>query len=410
MRPILNVAIILHMHQPRYNLAGGASNSETAKEVFEQTMHPYTVPPEVIRGSREARATFNFTGTLIEQMNELAAVDFDPRLDGIWEDYGSLEQEGRVELTGCGYFHPIFPLIPEADRRRQVEMHLEAFEETFGLRPAGFWPPELAFSEDMVPLLAEAGFQWTVVDEPHLVNANRDREWHELLLRPHYLERDGRRVAVVARDRDISIAQQSGYDPEWLKNKALLKIQGVPKNLGEDLLLVIATDGENGWFRHSGERAGFWGWFFRPLLESLRSDPSFDFINLTTVRGYLRDHPPEDVVRVESGSWNFEGWPSNGGFGKWTAGKARKKCWKEIERVSRFLADVGERVGEFGEGCPNDVGEGLEEARRWLLTAEASDHFYWGTDEWLNKARLCCAKAMEKGTETLRLCNSLTRP
>jgi len=409
-KPILNVAIVLHMHQPRYDVTGGALSSETAMDVFRQTLHPYTFPPDIIKASDKAKVNFNFTGSLIEQINELAAVNFSPKLKGILKEYRSLKEAGKVELTGCGYFHPIFPLIPEAHRRRQIEMHLKTYEETFGGRPVGFWPPELAFSEDLIPLLDNMGFKWTIVDEPHVINANKDRKWHELVFHPHLLEHDGNQIAVVVRDRGISIAQQSGYDPNWLNKEVQSKLRRVPKNARENLLLVIATDGENGWFRHFGERAGFWGWFFKPLLEKLDSDPSFEFVKLTTIQEYLCDHTPEDVVKVESGSWNFEGWPNDGGFRKWTGGKPREERWKEIKLVSRRITETEEKVKRFGEGCPTKVKESLEEAWRWLLMAETSCNFYWGTEEWLDKARICCAKAMEQVKETERLCSRFLNP
>jgi alpha-amylase/alpha-mannosidase (GH57 family) len=91
-KPTLNIAIILHMHQPRYNLTGKASTSRVAKEVFRQTMHPYTFPPEALGDHEEAMVTFNFTGSLIEQINELISTHFDPGFDGIWERYRFLKE------------------------------------------------------------------------------------------------------------------------------------------------------------------------------------------------------------------------------------------------------------------------------------------------------------------------------
>jgi alpha-amylase/alpha-mannosidase (GH57 family) len=387
-KPTLNIAIILHMHQPRYNLTGKASTSRVAKEVFRQTMHPYTFPPEAV--------TFNFTGSLIEQINELISTHFDPGFDGIWERYRFLKEVGRTEYTGCGYFHPIFPLLPEADRRKQIEMHLRIYRETLGGRPVGFWPPELGFSSDLIPLLDDMGFKWTIVDEPHLINANRDKAWHNLLYKPHYVEYNGHRIAVVARDRGISIAQQSGYDPGWLRNEIQQKLNKRSDSM--DRLLVIATDGENGWFRHSGERAGFWGWFFDPLLHKLTQDPTFDRVQLTTVQEYLETHPPEDVVRVEAGTWHFDG-ENAGGFRKWTDGQPKTECWREIEETSTLVTNLEKEMRDQYVSCQTEVEEDLKAAWRWLLMAETSCNFYWGTDEWLEKTRTCCANAKKKAKE-----------
>jgi alpha-amylase/alpha-mannosidase (GH57 family) len=387
------------MHQPRYNLFGPAYESEVAVDVFRQTIHPYTYPTEAIKRYEKAKVTFNYTGSLVEQLNELMNVDFDPRLKELWDKFQELKKLGRVDFTGCGYFHPIFPLIPEDDRRKQIEMHLEIYRETFGGKPEGLWLPELAFRMDIIPLLEEMGFKWVIVDGPHVVNTNKDKNRNELLYRPHYARHDGHTIIVIPRDRDISNAQQSGYNPLWLKNEVEHKIQ--PFNDGS-MLLTVATDGENGWFRHSGENAGFWGWFFEPLLYLLNKDPDFQFIKLTTIDEYLKEHPPKDTIVVEDGSWNVPGTFDDGRFLKWTEGKERQEVWNNILEASELVREVNEKIEKSSESHVASLRSDLKQAWRWLLMAEASDYFWWGAQDWLNRSKICCAKAKEKAKEISR--------
>jgi alpha-amylase/alpha-mannosidase (GH57 family) len=387
------------MHQPRYNLFGPAYESEVAVDVFRQTIHPYTYPTEAIKRYEKAKITFNYTGSLVEQLNELMNVDFDPRLKELWDRFRELKRLGRTDFTGCGYFHPIFPLIPEDDRRKQIETHLEIYKETFGGKPEGLWLPELAFRMDIIPLLEEMGFKWVIVDAPHVVNTNKDKNRNELLYRPHYAKHDGHTIIVIPRDRDISNAQQSGYNPLWLKNEVEHKIQ--PFNDGS-MLLTVATDGENGWFRHSGENAGFWGWFFEPLLYLLNKDPDFQFIKLTTIGEYLKEHPPEDTIVVEDGSWNVPGTFDDGRFLKWTEGKERQEVWNNILETSKLVREVNERIEKLSESRVASLRSDLKQAWRWLLMAEASDYFWWGAQDWLNRSKICCAKAEEKVKEISR--------
>ncbi|MEM2971280.1 MAG: hypothetical protein QW270_02515 [Candidatus Bathyarchaeia archaeon] len=398
--PTLHLALVLHMHQPKYNLTGPAYESEVAVDVFRQTIHPYTYPAEAVKRNKKARITLNYTGSLIEQLNELMSVDFDFRLGGLWDKFRELKSLGMVDFTGCGYFHPIFPLIPELDGQKQIEMHLEMYRNTFGGRPSGLWLPELAFKMELIPLLERMGFKWVIVDGPHVVNANRDKNRNELLYHPHYARYGGSTIIVVPRDRDISNAQQSGYNPIWLKNEVQRKIQ--PFNDGS-MLLTVATDGENGWFRHSGENAGFWGWFFEPLLYLLDKDPEFQFIRLTTVDEYLREYPPKDTVVVEAGSWNVPGAVDDGRFLKWTEGWERQEVWNVILETSGLVREVSGKVGVLGEDCAVGLRENLAEAWRWLLMAESSDYFWWGAQDWLNKSKICCAKAREKVKEIMRV-------
>jgi alpha-amylase/alpha-mannosidase (GH57 family) len=388
------------MHQPRYNLVGPAYESEIAVDVFRQTMHPYTYPTEVIKNYEKAKVTFNYTGSLVEQLNELMNVDFDPRLKGLWDRFRELKRLESVEFTGCGYFHPIFPLIPEEDRRKQIEMHLELYKETFGGKPKGLWLPELAFRMNVIPILEEMGFKWVIVDGSHVVNANKGKDRNELLYRPHYAEYDGHSIIVIPRDRDISNAQQSGYSPSWLKNEVEHKIQ--PFNDGS-MLLTVATDGENGWFRHFGANAGFWGWFFEPLLYLLNRDSDFQFINLTTINEYLEEHPPKDTIAVEDGSWNVPETFDDGRFLKWTEGKGRQEAWANILETSKLVHEVSEKIEKLNNGRVTGLRKDLEQAWKWLLIAEASDYFWWGSEDWLNRSKICCMKAKGKVKEISRM-------
>jgi len=391
----LYFATVLHMHQPRYNLTGPTYESDIAREVFNQTLHPYTYPADILRKYENARVTFNFTGSLIEQLNELLDVGFDSRLNGLWNKYKETEKLGRAKLTGCGYFHPIFPLIPEEDRRKHIEMHLKIFKETFGSKPTGFWLPELAFSMKVIPALAEMGIKWTVVDGPHILNANKEIDRYELMYKPHYVEYNGQRIIVIPRDRDISNAQQSGYNPVWLKKEIEQRIQ--PHNNG-NFLLTVATDGENGWFRHTGENAGFWGWFYEPLLYLLKKDPNFKFIELTTIDDYLDQHPPKDTVVVEDGSWNVPDTPDDGRFMKWTGGEHRQRIWTHILETSKLLHEADEKA----KAAP-EAKAAIQQAWKWLLLAESSDNFWWGSKDWLNRSTVCSFKAREKIKETSKL-------
>lgn len=389
------------MHQPRYNLNGPTYESDVARDVFDQTLHPYTYPSDALRKDEIAKITMNFTGSLIEQLNELASVGFDSRLNGLWERYKEANRLSRVEFTGCGYYHPIFPLIPEIDQLKQVEKHLSLVEQTFGMRPDGFWLPELAFSPKIIPSLVKNGVKWAIVDGPHVVNSNKDKDQYQLLYKPHFIEYSGYRMIIVPRDRMISIAQQSGYNPVWLKKEIERQIE--PHNDGE-FLLTVATDGENGWFRHSGENAGFWGWFYEPLLYLLKKDPDFQFIKLTTISEYLKQYPPRDTVTVEDGSWNVPDALDDGRFLKWTGGEERQRTWARVLEASKSVQETERRIRNEKTSCQEETRSALDSAWRWLLMAEASDDFWWGSKDWLDRSVVCSFKAKEKMNEALKLC------
>src|SRR5262249_19956999 len=77
---------------------------------------------------------------------------------------GALAEDEKIEFTGTGMYHPILPLIPPAEQRRQISLNQKINRRAFGTRfqPVGFFPPELAFDENIVPAVVESGHRWII--------------------------------------------------------------------------------------------------------------------------------------------------------------------------------------------------------------------------------------------------------
>lgn len=73
----------------------------------------------------------------------------------------------QVELLGGGFFSPIFPLIPAADRLGQVELLTTYIRRSFGKRPRGCWLPEYAWESSLASSLPSCGFDYTFLTEGH---------------------------------------------------------------------------------------------------------------------------------------------------------------------------------------------------------------------------------------------------
>jgi predicted glycosyl hydrolase (DUF1957 family) len=84
----------------------------------------------------------------------------------------NLIKKKKIELLGTGYSHPILPLLHHPLRlRQQIFDHLDLTKKTFGCDLRGFWPPELAISPLALQYIKNAGYNWVVVDEEHLLQA-----------------------------------------------------------------------------------------------------------------------------------------------------------------------------------------------------------------------------------------------
>ena len=100
--------------------------------------------------------------------------------------YKKYIQEGRIELTTSAYYHSILPILidlkastkstltleglPDSwnlidDAKAQIRNALDRVEQIMGVRPKGFWPPELCVGPKTLNLLAKEGIEWTISDE-----------------------------------------------------------------------------------------------------------------------------------------------------------------------------------------------------------------------------------------------------
>ena len=104
------------------------------------------------------KVVLNFTGVTLEILHNSYPEVIELLKEGI--------EKEKFELTGCGYSHPIFPLLPVTDVRKQIEFNLRVLESTLNYtNVAGFWLPELAYDPTLPHILKEYGFSYIFIDE-----------------------------------------------------------------------------------------------------------------------------------------------------------------------------------------------------------------------------------------------------
>ncbi len=98
------------------------------------------------------------------------------------------------------------------DARKQIRMALDKVEEIMGVRPKGFWPPELCLGPKTLNLLAKEGIEWTISDEGILsdsINFDFIRDFKGNLNDPYHLTKvyeyqtKTKPIDVIFRDRSI---------------------------------------------------------------------------------------------------------------------------------------------------------------------------------------------------------------
>jgi hypothetical protein len=355
------------MHQPPGNLRLLIdSNSWEA----EQIIRCYERPVRYAGLYRDvARLHIGFSGVLLEQLLDQRIVDRYRHILDIPEMLDRYSRAENIELIGMGYYHPIFPLIPRADWPEQLERGRELLERAFGRAPRGFWPPEMAFSMEMIPALVEAGYDYAVVDGVHV----HPQDGIADVFRPYLACHEGVCIVVVPRDRDVSNAQQSGLDPTWFQNEVRWRVGGSARP-HEPRLVTTWSDGENGgWFRQVHEGSGFFGYYFAPYMEHCRGGEYP--VTPVSIGDYLLDHPPMAQAQVQTGAWSV-GRNSGMDLSQWAGSEAQRAAVGEIHRLSKRYWEL------LGRVPPDRVPDQLERARRLILEAETSCYLFWG-DAWI---------------------------
>lgn len=370
---MIHHALMLNLHQPAGNLEHLLQDQPWEAEQILFAMD--RIPRTLWASEGLGKVHLSLSGTLLET---LSSPDFQARVYGtvdcgalIWH----LQNQQIIRVLGTGYYHPVLPLIPAADREEQLKRWLGIGRHLFWRRHFdGFWPPEMGFSMEMIPLLKALGYRYVMVDSEHLEPVT-DMSWEELRYRPHIASHAGEEIIVVVRDRSLSDAQESGMAFSWFLEEVSQRTQ----HCDFEPLVLTATDGDNGgWFRNTDSGGSFWGEFWPVYMGhaaagDARVRPCF-------VDEYLDRFGAWGEVHVATGAWNT-GWHSGHGFTQWTGSNSQQLALERIREASGAIHDARWAAGQAQREDPA-TWVLLEQAMWHLLRAETSCNLYWG-EAWV---------------------------
>jgi 4-alpha-glucanotransferase len=374
MADTIHHALVLNLHQPPGNL-----DALLAAEPWEAKQILWAIDriPRSLWGWEDVgRVHLAMSGTLLETLTNPG---FQERMYGDVDVGGMLwhlQNDRIIRILGTGYYHPVLPLIPAADREEHLGRWLALARHVFWREHfPGFWPPEMGFCMEMIPLLVRMGYRYVIVDSDHVEAVGPAMSWQELRYRPHRATHDGATITVVVRDRDLSDAQESGCDYGWFASELAERTRWCDFSP----LVLTATDGDNGgWFRNCTQGSNFWSSFYAELMHSARAGGR---IRPTFIEDQLDRHPPTTHVRVRTGAWNT-GWHHGHDFLQWTGSPAQKDGLSRVHQISADLHDL--RRAAVATDGRRDVWNAVDTATWLLLRAETSCNFFWG-EAWVER-------------------------
>jgi hypothetical protein len=214
----VRLILVLHNHQPVGNFDG------VFEEAFRTSYSPFL---GVLENYPEISFVLHTSGPLLEWLVEKHP-EYIARLKG-------LVDSGRVEILGGGFFEPILTMIPQRDRIGQIEAFSAYIKDIFEARVRGMWVAERVWEQQLVSAIADAGIEYTVLDDFHFECAGCK---NEDVFGYYLTEDDGRLLKVfpAAETLRFSIPFQEPHATyEFLKRLAATRPGST---------VVFADDGE----------------------------------------------------------------------------------------------------------------------------------------------------------------------
>ena len=432
-----------HMHQPYYNTTDLTAWDGEKEDIFGSRAGNYTsyladAVSQYIAGDLPyGGLSTSWSGTLIEQLDRCAR---DGLCHGRFRDWHLALQamarektrggHYRASFTAFGFFHPLMPLISERDIVRQITLHRQIIQDTFGVLPSRIlFPPETAFHVRMIPALLKAGITAVIYDSIHGFRATREYPYggkEEGLLPPNPAEQVNPPVHDWLQLNNIWAASRispSLLKPEYVgyqdPNGECHKIIAIPAEryignedarggfgalqypdvLGQVYDQVVKTgsfdpkhppffllhsDGDN----HGGGADSYYRHNTGKMVEWLQQDHRFELMGM---EDYLSLFPPDTArtLHIEPGSWSGA---DNGDpqFMKWFS--RHNEPYSPDLNSWAVLTALQNMVHTLEDDSPDHPA--LESVIRLLLTAETSCYWYWtGQTVWDQQVTQAANKA-----------------
>jgi len=462
-----HVTYLWHMHQPIYYPyespqtidANGRFNFSVQGVWDGDRIGAYTTwPKDAVQSAADkgigwGGAQMSYSGSLAENNNNLwgycTGNSWDDGIDWARNGLRTTHNNPRLDLVGIAYHHSLMPLTCKESMKMQIRLHKEQYMELWDTSSysKGFWPPECAFAEWMIPALVEEGLEWVIVDNGHLFRAVPDFPWSDAsscrpnpaeIQNPSSTELGSTWVQLQNIWAPTKVLAPWSYQPHYVQfinpaSGSAQKIIAVPAGRYEGnengrggygsfkpenvwgahtavnwdaahpMMILCHSDGDNYGMKNSDA----WHGQMNTFLDMCKANNDFDF---TSVQDYLAEYPPNtsDIIHVEPGSWigidggtpYFEKWLSS----TYVNGENPDRwSWSVLVAAQNrvILADSLENSYLGSNPTMNDVEWGLgndtAKAWHWYLNGETSCYWYWDMDRanpWDGNVTRACNTAI----------------
>ena len=268
----LEVIMVFHINQavvPYGNVANDAC---------------YSLLLKTLRKHASSKFVIHISGTLLVDLQWFNNSVIRMVQDGV--------REGQFEVLGSTFSQNVLYSSNPLDNDAQIKKHKELIEALFDVEPKGFWNPERTWNQTFVELLAENGYEYTLIEDRVLRDSNvTTPEWLVRTTSYH-----GRTLTLFNDDKEmiqvVDSVALTNADPQVVVDYLQYIYE---QDVNDEFVVVYAQDGE-AW--------GLWEWehgtdpkvIAERLDRLLNTLESLDWVELTTFEDYLSEHVPSEHV------------------------------------------------------------------------------------------------------------------
>ncbi len=277
----IQFGLLLHNHQPVGNFPW------VFQQIYEEAYLPMLA---ALERHPAVRLSLHYTGSLLDWLEE-AQPEFLARIK-------ALVERGQIEMVSGGYYEPILPSIPDADKIAQIRRLTERVQHHFGRQPTGMWIAERVWEPGLPRFIREAGIEWTILDDVHFKNVGME---DQDLYGYYATEDQSSALKIYATSKTLR------YTIPWRPVNETIEAMRALATPDGNRILIMGDDGEKfgSWpdtntYCWGNDGSGYTGWveeFFSAL------EQNSEWLITTPPGEYARTHPALGRVYIPTSSY-----------------------------------------------------------------------------------------------------------
>ena len=282
----MNLIFVIHNHQPVGNF------DYVIEEAYRKSYKPFI---DAVLDTKEFRFGVHFSGYLLQYIERKH-----PKLI---EKLRYLVGQKRCEIISGGLYEPVLILLPEKDRKEQINRMNDYIEKLFKVHPRGFWLAERVWEQEVAKTLSENGMRYTFVDDTHFKISGVPEE----KLKRHFItETEGKPLYV------FPISKKLRYLIPFKNADQIFKYLKAQNDEDSNRMELLGDDGEKfgvwpGTFKYVYEE----GWL-KKFLSELKKQKTW--LKMILPMEFVKNNPPEDRVYLKESSYEEMMKWSNGNY------------------------------------------------------------------------------------------------